>query len=267
VIGRRLVPRLVSRGHDVVAMTRTRAKAGLLYELGATPIVADGLDRDAVIAAVTQAKPEVVIHQMTSLASATNLRRFDKVFALTNRLRTEGTDHLLEAARQAGARRLVAQSFVGWNYERTGGAVKTDDDPLDPSPPRSMRRSLAAFVHLESVVVGATDVEGTALRYGGLYGPGTGTSSTDRWSRPFGGGSCRSSATGPGCGRSCTSTTRRARRSRPSSGASRVSTTSWTTRRRARTSGCRSSRASSAPGRRGTCPSGSDGSLPARPSC
>jgi nucleoside-diphosphate-sugar epimerase len=174
-IGRRLVPLLVSRGHEVVATTRTRAKARLVYELGATPVVADGLDREAVIGAVTQAAPEVVIHQMTSLASATNLRRFDKVFALTNRLRTEGTDHLLEAARQAGARRFVAQSFGNWNYERSGGMAKTEDDPLDPSPPRSMRRSLAAIVHLESVVVGATDIEGIALRYANLYGPGTST--------------------------------------------------------------------------------------------
>jgi nucleoside-diphosphate-sugar epimerase len=174
-IGQRLVPLLVSRGHEIAAMTRTPAKARLLYELGAAPVVADGLDRDAVVAAVTRAAPEVVVHEMTSLATATNLRRFDKVFALTNRLRTEGTDHLLEAARRAGARRLVAQSFAGWNYERSGGAVKTEDDPLDPSPPRSMRRSLAAFVHLESVVVGATDLEGIALRYGGLYGPGTST--------------------------------------------------------------------------------------------
>src|SRR5919202_222460 len=174
-IGRRLVPLLVSRGHEVVATTRTRAKARLVYELGATPVVADGLDREAVIAAVTHAEPEVVIHQMTSLASATKLRRFDRVFALTNRLRTEGTDHLLEAARQAGARRFVAQSFGNWNYERSGGMAKTEDDPLDPSPPRSMRRSLAAIVHLESVVVGATDIEGIALRYGNLYGPGTST--------------------------------------------------------------------------------------------
>jgi len=174
-VGRRLVPLLVAHGHEVVAMTRTRAKAGLLAGLGATPVVVDGLDRDAVIAAVTRAEPEVVIHQMTSLAAAKNLRRFDRVFALTNRLRTEGTEHLVEAARQAGARRLVAQSFGNWNYERRGGMEKTEDDPLDPSPPRSMRRSLAAIVRLESVVVGATDLEGIALRYGNLYGPGTST--------------------------------------------------------------------------------------------
>src|SRR5919199_1801567 len=95
-IGRRLVPLLVSRGHEVGARTRAPAKAELLYELGATPVVADGLDRDAVIAAVTRAQPEVVVHEMTSLGAAKNLRRFDKVFALTNRLRTDGTDHLLE---------------------------------------------------------------------------------------------------------------------------------------------------------------------------
>jgi 2-alkyl-3-oxoalkanoate reductase len=174
-IGRRLLPLLADRGHDVTGMTRTRANAGLIHELGATPVVADGLDRDAVIAAVRRAEPEVVIHQMTSLGAATDLRRFDKVFALTNRLRTEGTDHLLEAARQAGSRRFVAQSFGNWNYERSGAMVKTEDDPLDPSPPRSMRRSLAAIVHLESAVAGATDIEGIALRYGNLYGPGTST--------------------------------------------------------------------------------------------
>jgi nucleoside-diphosphate-sugar epimerase len=176
-IGRRLVGQLVSHGHDVVAMTRTHSKVRLLEQLGAKAVVVDGLDRDAVIAAVTQAEPAVVIHQMTSLAGATNLRRFDKVFALTNRLRTEGTDHLLAGAREAGARRFVAQSFGNWNYERSGGEVKTEDDPLDPSPPHSMRRSLAAIMHLESVVVGATGIEGVALRYGNLYGPGTSTAS------------------------------------------------------------------------------------------
>jgi nucleoside-diphosphate-sugar epimerase len=174
-IGRRLVPLLVSRGHEVVAMTRTHAKTGILHELGATPVVADGLNREAVIAAVTRAEPEVIVHEMTGLGSAKNLRRFDEVFALTNRLRTEGTDHLLEAARQAGARRFIAQSFGNWNYERSGGMAKTEDDPLDPSPPRSMRGSLAAIVHLESVVTDASGVEGIALRYGNLYGPGTST--------------------------------------------------------------------------------------------
>jgi nucleoside-diphosphate-sugar epimerase len=175
-IGRRLLPLLAQHGHEVTGMTHSRDKARLLYELGAAPAVADGLDRDAVIAAVERAEPEVVIHQMTSLADATSLRRFDAAFALTNRLRTEGTDHLLAAARRAQARRFVAQSFGNWNYERTGGAAKTEEDPFDPSPPRSMRRSLAAIVHLETAVARAEGLEGIALRYANLYGPGTGTS-------------------------------------------------------------------------------------------
>jgi nucleoside-diphosphate-sugar epimerase len=172
-IGRRLVPLLVSRGHEVTATTRTQAKDELLHGLGARPVVVDGLDRDAVIAAVRQAEPEVVVHQMTSLAAATNLRRFDQVFAVTNQLRTEGTDHLLAAARMAGARRFVAQSFGNWNYESAGGPVKAEDDALESCPPRSMRRSLAAIAHLEAAVLGADELEGVALRYGNLYGPGT----------------------------------------------------------------------------------------------
>jgi nucleoside-diphosphate-sugar epimerase len=174
-IGRRLIPLLVARGHEVAATTRSPQKARALYELGAMPVVVDGLDREAVMGAVARVAPEVVVHQMTGLADAKRLVRFDKVFALTNRLRTEGTDHLLEAARAVGARRMVAQSFGNWNYARTGGPVKTEDDPLDPAPPRSMRRTLAAIEHLERAVVGAYGIEGLALRYGNLYGPGTGT--------------------------------------------------------------------------------------------
>jgi 2-alkyl-3-oxoalkanoate reductase len=174
-IGRRLIPLLVAHGHEVAATTRTPHKARVLYELGATPIVADGLDREAMLTAVVRAEPEVIVHQMTGLADATDLRRFDQAFALTNRLRTEGTDHLLEAARAVGVRRMVAQSFGNWSYERRGTAPKTEADPLDPSPPRSMSQTLAAIVRLESTVVGAAGLEGLALRYGNLYGPGTGT--------------------------------------------------------------------------------------------
>jgi 2-alkyl-3-oxoalkanoate reductase len=174
-IGRRLIPLLVARGYEVAATTRSPEKARVLFELGATPIVADGLDREAVMTAVIRAEPEVVIHQMTGLTDATNLRRFDEAFALTNRLRTEGTDHLLEAARAVGARRMIAQSFGNWNYERAGAAVKTEAAPLDPDPPSSMSRTLAGIVHLESTVLGAMDLDGLALRYGNLYGPGTGT--------------------------------------------------------------------------------------------
>ena len=153
-IGRRLVPLLVARGFEVVGMTRSQRNRRALLEAGAEPVVADGLDRASVMQAVMRTEPEVVVHEMTDLAGATNLRRFDGEFATTNRLRTEGTDHLVEAARRARARRVVAQSFGNWNYERTGGRVKRESDPLDPAPPASMRQSLAAIRHLESVVAG-----------------------------------------------------------------------------------------------------------------
>ncbi len=172
-LGRRLVPMLVASGHEVVAMTRTPVKAEGLRRMGATPVVADGLDLAAVVDAVVAAEPEVVIHQMTALTAIGNLKRFDEEFAVTNRLRTTGTDYLLDAARLAGARRFVAQSFGGWTYERSGGPVKTEDDPLDPEPPAAMRRTLEAIRYLESAVVGHDDLEGVALRYGGFYGPGS----------------------------------------------------------------------------------------------
>jgi 2-alkyl-3-oxoalkanoate reductase len=170
-LGRRLVPLLVARGHDVVGMTHSAAKVGALRELGAEPVVADGLDRAAVVEAVVRAEPEVVIHEMTSLSHLKSVRRFDHEFATTNRLRTEGIDHLLEGARAAGARRVVAQSYAGFNYERSGGPVKTEDDPLDPSPPATMARSLDAIRHLEAAVMAQDDLEGVVLRYAGFYGP------------------------------------------------------------------------------------------------
>src|SRR3954451_14004878 len=169
-VGKRLVPLLVEGGFDVVGMTRSRDKEELVRELGAEPAVADGLDRDAVMAAVTSAEPEVVIHEMTGLTGATSFRNFDKEFDLTNRLRTQGTDHLLEAAKAAGAERFIAQSFGNWNYERSGSRIKTEEDPLDPEPPKNQRETLAAIRQLEDAVTGAG---GIALRYGILYGPGT----------------------------------------------------------------------------------------------
>jgi 2-alkyl-3-oxoalkanoate reductase len=172
-LGRRLVPLLVERGHQVTAMTRSPAKAAGLRAAGAEPVVADALDRQAVLEAVTAARPEVVVHELTALAAMTGFRKFDREFALTNRLRTEGTDHLLEAARAAGARRLVAQSYTGWPFARVGGPVKTEDDPLDPDPPAQLRRTLDAIRHLEAAVLGAEGIEGVVLRYGGFYGPGT----------------------------------------------------------------------------------------------
>jgi nucleoside-diphosphate-sugar epimerase len=171
-LGRRLVPLLAARGHDVVAMTRSPANRDLLRHLGAEPVVADGLDRDAVIAAVARAEPHAVVHEMTALAGVTSVKHFDDEFALTNRLRTEGVDILLDAARVAGTRRFVAQSFGNWNYERTGSEPKSEEDPLDPDPPAAMARSLDAIRHLESAVLGDLAIEGIVLRYANLYGPG-----------------------------------------------------------------------------------------------
>jgi nucleoside-diphosphate-sugar epimerase len=172
VIGQQLLPRLAARGHQVTASTRSPAKAQRLRALGAEPVVLDGLDAMAVGEAVARAEPEIVIHQMTSLRGAFDLRRFDATFAVTNQLRTRGTDHLLAAAAAAGARRFIAQSYTGWPNIREGGQVKTEDDPLDPSPPSAQRGSLAAISYLERVVTGAAQLDGIVLRYGGFYGPG-----------------------------------------------------------------------------------------------
>jgi nucleoside-diphosphate-sugar epimerase len=172
VVGQQLLPRLTAQGHQVTATTRNPAKVERLRALGAEPAIVDGLDAMAVGEAVARAEPEVVIHQMTSLAGALSLRRFDLVFAVTNRLRTQGTDHLLAAASAAGVRRFIVQSYTGWPNIREGGPVKTEDDPLDPSPPRAQRESLAAIRHLERVVPAAAPMEGIVLRYGSFYGPG-----------------------------------------------------------------------------------------------
>ncbi|HEX2160972.1 MAG TPA: NAD(P)-dependent oxidoreductase [Thermoleophilaceae bacterium] len=172
-LGRQLVPRLVERGHEVTGMTRRDAKRDLLRSLGATPVVADALDPDAVARAVAEAEPEVVVHQLTALAGGLDARHIERTFAMTNRLRTEGTDHLLAAARAVGARRFVAQSFAGWPYARDGAPVKSEDEPLDPDPPRQLRTTHAAIRHLEQAVTGAGGIEGVVLRYGGFYGPGT----------------------------------------------------------------------------------------------
>ncbi|HEY7620233.1 MAG TPA: NAD(P)-dependent oxidoreductase [Solirubrobacteraceae bacterium] len=170
-IGRHLIPRLIAEGHEVVAMTRSPKKVDALRDAGAYPVVADGLDRDAVIAAVTGAEPEVVVHQMTALTDLSgNLRRFDQEFAVTNELRTKGTDNLLAGALAAGARRIIVQSFAGWPTIRDGGPVKTEDDPFDPHPPAAMRASQEAMRYLERTVVGAEGIEGIVLRYGGFYG-------------------------------------------------------------------------------------------------
>jgi 2-alkyl-3-oxoalkanoate reductase len=170
-LGSRLVPQLLAAGHDVTGTTRSPAKADALRAAGVEPVVADGLDRDAIVAAVVAARPDAIVHQLTALAGLSSLRDFDGAFALTNRLRTEGTDNLLAAAREAGVGGFVAQSYAGWPYARSGGPVKSEDDPLDPDPVPSMRETLAAIRHLEAAV---TEAGGIVLRYGGFYGPGTG---------------------------------------------------------------------------------------------
>jgi nucleoside-diphosphate-sugar epimerase len=169
VIGRRLVSRLVERGHKVTGMTRTRAKVDEVRASGAEPVVADGLDAAAVGEAVVRAAPEAIVHQMTALAGVRDVRHFDREFALTNELRTAGTDHLLAAAAATGAGRFVAQSYTNWTNAREGGPVKTEDDALDPHPPAAQRRSLEAIRHLERAVLEAPLV-GVVLRYGNLYG-------------------------------------------------------------------------------------------------
>src|SRR5918912_247075 len=171
-IGKQLVPRLVAAGHEVVGMTRSASKRALLRELGAEPVVADALDPDQVAEAVARARPEVIVHQLTAIG-AVDMRHFDRDFALTNRLRTEGTDHLLSAGQAVGVRRFVAQSNGAAPYARTGGAVKDEEDPLDPTPAREMRAMVAAIRHLEEAVLGADWTEGIVLRYGAFYGPGT----------------------------------------------------------------------------------------------
>jgi nucleoside-diphosphate-sugar epimerase len=173
-VGRSLLPRLVAAGHQVVGTTRTEAKAGLIRRLGGEALIADGLIASTIRRAVETAKPDVIVHEMTDLSGAANLRHFDRVFATSNRLRTEGTDHLLAAARDSGVKRFVAQSFCGWPFARVGGAVKSEADPLDPEPPHELRRSLDAIVHLEKTVTDSREVGGIVLRYGAFYGPDTG---------------------------------------------------------------------------------------------
>jgi nucleoside-diphosphate-sugar epimerase len=174
-IGKQLVPRLVAAGHEVHGMTRSASKRAMLHELGAVPVVADALDPDQVAEAVGRAGPDVIVHQLTAFGAvdSVNPRHFDRALAPTNRLRTEGTDHLLSAGQAVGVRRFVAQGFGPISYARTGGPIKTEEDPLDPTPARTMRETLAAIRHLEDAVLGARWTEGIVLRYGGFYGPGT----------------------------------------------------------------------------------------------
>ncbi|HEY1797244.1 MAG TPA: NAD(P)-dependent oxidoreductase [Stellaceae bacterium] len=172
-IGRSLLPLLVAAGHQVAGTTHA-GQLDLIRRLGGDAVVMDGLDAGSVRRAVQSTRPEAIIHQMSGLARVSDLRKFDSAFALTNRLRTEGTDHLLAAAGEAGVKRFVAQSYCGWPFARVGNAVKTEEAPLDPEPPRELRRSLDAIRHLEDAVTRAPEVDGVVLRYGSFYGPGTG---------------------------------------------------------------------------------------------
>lgn len=169
-LGRHLVPGLLAAGHEVTATTRSSAKAAGLRDAGAEPVVLDGLDREAVIAAVRAAAPEVIVHQMTALADMRSLRRVDRVFAATNELRTRGTDNLLAAAERAGARRVVAQGH-GFLYEQSGGPVKTEDDPAERRPVPSAARTVEAIRYVDETVR-LRAPEGIVLRYGAFYGAG-----------------------------------------------------------------------------------------------
>jgi 2-alkyl-3-oxoalkanoate reductase len=166
-IGTALVPQLRERGYEVIGSSRSPGKGARLRELGAEPLVLDALDKKAAREAVAAARPDAIIYQATALADMRFGRSLDRSFAQTNRLRTEGTDNLLGAAREAGITRFVAQSFASYRYAREGGPVKTEDDPLDPDPPAMARQTNAAMNHLDRVV---TEAGGIALHYGGFYG-------------------------------------------------------------------------------------------------
>ncbi|MET9021876.1 NAD(P)-dependent oxidoreductase [Actinopolymorpha sp. NPDC004070] len=171
-LGKELVPRLVEAVHEVFAMIRSEFRRARASQLGAVPVIADALDRAQVEAAVRQVAPEVIVHQLTAIGHV-DTRHFERSFAATNRLRIEGTDNLLAAARAVGVRRFVAQSNGAFTYARTGGQVKTEQDPLENSPIASMAAMIAAIKHLEKAVLSADWTEGIVLRYGGFYGPGT----------------------------------------------------------------------------------------------
>jgi nucleoside-diphosphate-sugar epimerase len=169
-LGKRLVPLLKAHGHIVVGTTRSSEKVALLHELGAQPVVVNALDATAIGEEVARAEPDVIVHQLTALSNVIDLRKFDEMFAPTNRLRTEGTDNLIAAARAAGVERFVAQSFAGWTYAREGGPPATEDDSRDADPPAQLRGVHEAIRHLERAVLG---IDGIVLRYGAFYGPDT----------------------------------------------------------------------------------------------
>jgi len=171
-VGRRLVPMLVARGHDVTGTATSERSMAAIRAMGAGPVLVDGLDAAGIGEAVARSEPDAIIHEMTALSGTPDFKHFDRWFAMTNRLRTEGTENLLAAAQASGVRRFVAQSFTGWSNSREGSWIKTEDDPLDPHPVAAQRETLAAIRFLERAVLDAP-LEGIVVRYGGLYGPGS----------------------------------------------------------------------------------------------
>ena len=172
-IGKFLLPLLLENKHEVTALTRSVIKKAELEDSGIAAAVVDPLDKPRLMAEVRRAEPDVIIHELTALTGVGNFRKLDQEFALTNRFRTEVTDTLLAAARTIGTRRFIAQSFCGWPSAKKGGPVKTEEDPLDPKPPESFVKTLAAIRYLEEKVRTTTFLEAVALRYGNFYGPGT----------------------------------------------------------------------------------------------
>ena len=253
VIGRRPVPQLVAHGHQVTATTTSAGRLGLLEQLGAEGVVMDGLDAASVGEAVAAARPDAIVNQMTALSVAhagkPNLRRADRFFAATNRLRSEGADHLLAAAEATGVSHVVVQGHASMNGIRRGGWVKTEEDPLE------VVEGTKAISHIEDVVVRAG---GAVLRYGGFYGPGANDDQVKLVRRrlfPLPG-------VAPATSRGCMSTTRRALPSWQWSRGRRACSTSSTTSRPRSASGCPISRSAPGPNRRGGCLGGWPGCWP-----
>lgn len=172
-IGRRLIPKLVQAGHTVAGMTRTSGKAGLVRAMGAELVIVDALDAAAVTAAIQDFRPNAIVHELTAIPARLDIRNYNREFALTNRLRREGTDNLIAGALEAGVRRFIAQSFAPLVYARHGSPVKTEDDPMDSDPPPALRETLKTIQHLEAATLGIRGIPGIVLRYGAFYGPGT----------------------------------------------------------------------------------------------
>lgn len=172
VVGTATIPRLIESGHTPIAMTRSPQDADRLRDLGARVVVADGLDRSSVVRAMSESRPDIVVHVMTALKHIRDLKHFDRTFAETNRLRTAGTDNLIYAARETGVKRILAHSYAGWNYAKGGAEAKSETDLLDPQPPRNQRESLDALVHLERATL-TSGLSACILRCANHYGPRT----------------------------------------------------------------------------------------------